>query len=1018
MPAPRRAGDTGTRLAVRRCGRASALPSAGRPEGLPLRDIFVLFVFFAVAVIAVPASARAQAVPSPGVGQYLGRNIQDVRLDEEGRTLTDPVVVGLVETRVGEPLTMGRVRDTLDHLLGLGRYQDVRVLADRTEGGVVLTYSLVPAHTVQQVAFTGELGVAEGELRQVMSERFGALPPVSRLPDVVRAFQDVYRDRGYRSTRIEPRTTVQHAPEQTLVTFAIAAGPRTTVGHVRIDNATPEERAEIAGRADLEPGAPYDRRRIEDKLADWVGTMRGRGYYETRAVQTAEYSPDQRTADVRVEVERGPHVTVSFAGDPIPQKTRESLVAIRREGSVDEDILEDSQQAIKEYLQQQGYRDAAVEYVRQQQGNELTITFTVRRGPRFTVGQVQVEGNRGVPLAEIRPLVRLKPGEPFVQSAVDTAVGGILELYRSRGYTAAVIQPSLAVVPVGSDPTRREVAVRLDIAEGVPTLVDTVRFEGNAAIDIATLRAQVTSGPGRPFYEMQLVNDRDTLQLTYLNRGYQNAHVDVVPTFSPDRTKADILFTVVEGPLVRVDHVLIVGNHRTSSETIARELLLKPGEPLGYSDLLESQRRLTALGLFRRVRITELRHGSDPNRDVLVTVEEAPVTTLGWGGGLEGQARARRNAQGLAEDRIEIAPRGFFEIGRRNLWGKNRSVNLYSRVSLRSTDPSAEAAQAGEQGRYGFNEYRVVGTFREPRVLNTGADAVITGSTEQAVRSSFNFARRVARAEVARRLTPTLAVTGQYQFSRVRLFDEQYKPDEAVLVDRLFPRVRLSTFSATLIHDTRDDGIDPDRGTLSTVEGDLAARSVGSEVGFAKGTVQGFYFHRLLTPRRVVLAVGARLGIATGFRRQVPVVDDNGNPVLDPEGRPRVDVVQDLPASERFFAGGDTTVRGFALDRLGTQSTIGASGFPTGGNALMIYNAEVRFALVGPLGGVVFFDTGNVFARATDISVREMRESAGFGLRYRSPLGPIRVDLGFKLDRRTEIRERLAVLHISLGQAF
>ena len=147
----------------------------------------------------------------------------------------------------------------------------------------------------------------------------------------------------------------------------------------------------------------------------------------------------------------------------------------------------------------------------------------------------------------------------------------------------------------------------------------------------------------------------------------------------------------------------------------------------------------------------------------------------------------------------------------------------------------------------------------------------------------------------------------------------------------------------------------------------------------------------------------------------------DGDAVTAADGSPIVDVVQDLPASERFFAGGETTVRGFALDRLGTDATISPSGFPTGGNGLIVLNAELRAAVIGGIGAVGFVDAGNVFPQATDIRFGRMRVAAGIGLRYQSPVGPIRVDLGFKFDRRELASgglERRNVLHVSLGQAF
>ena len=127
-----------------------------------------------------------------------------------------------------------------------------------------------------------------------------------------------------------------------------------------------------------------------------------------------------------------------------------------------------------------------------------------------------------------------------------------------------------------------------------------------------------------------------------------------------------------------------------------------------------------------------------------------------------------------------------------------------------------------------------------------------------------------------------------------------------------------------------------------------------------------------------------------------------------------------LPASERFFAGGDTTVRGFALDRLGDEPTIDANGFPIGGSALIVLNSELRVPVTGVLQVVGFLDAGNVFDRVGNLSLGSIRGGAGFGVRYRSPVGPIRVDLGFKLDRREFAgeRERLTAIHFSIGQAF
>jgi hypothetical protein len=151
----------------------------------------------------------------------------------------------------------------------------------------------------------------------------------------------------------------------------------------------------------------------------------------------------------------------------------------------------------------------------------------------------------------------------------------------------------------------------------------------------------------------------DAIVVEYLNQGYPTARVERTLTPNADRT-VDIAFRVQEGVQVIIDHILIVGNERTKAEIIERELVLKPGQPLADSDIIESRRRLNALGLFRRVQIADVRHpGQEARRDVLVTVEEALATTIGGGGGAEVGLRLERSAEGgLAEERIEFAPRG------------------------------------------------------------------------------------------------------------------------------------------------------------------------------------------------------------------------------------------------------------------------------------------------------------------------------------------------------------------------
>jgi outer membrane protein insertion porin family len=291
---------------------------------------------------------------------------------------------------------------------------------------------------------------------------------------------------------------------------------------------------------------------------------------------------------------------------------------------------------------------------------------------------------------------------------------------------------------------------------------------------------------------------------------------------------------------------------------------------------------------------------------------------------------------------------------------------------------------------------------------------MMTAAIEQGTRSSFNFTRKGITGELIRRVTAALRTNVRYTISNTRTFDERLSEEEQALIDRRFPQVRLSVISGAVSLDRRDDVVEPTRGTFLSAESSLAARSLGSEVGFLKTYLQGYWFKQLPRAPRVIFATRASIGLADGFEREVPL--DPDNPPI--EGLP--ETIEDLPASERFFAGGDTTIRGFALDTVGAPNTISPDGFPRGGNAVLIMNGELRVAVYKDFGAAVFVDGGNVFARVTQFDIGELRGSVGFGLRYRSPIGPVRIDLGFKLDRREfggELEKRTG-LHFSIGQAF
>ena len=961
-----------------------------------------------IVVVCCAAILCAASPAWAAVSDYIGRPVVSVRVVIEERETNDPSVTQVIETTVGQPLSMAAVRESISHLFSLGRFEGVRVDATLDNGRVALRYDLTPVHPVTRIQFVGDTdapGIDSNALRRAITDRYGVTPPLGRAPEIARLLEQSLAERGYLHAVVTPEPRIEHDPDRATLVFAVDPRARTTVGRVDIVGATNVNRDALVRRLGLAQGAAFERDRLNANVERYLTERRSRGYYEARVNPIVVLSDDGQTANVTLEVNPGPHVRVVFAGEGLPSDRRDELVPIEREGSADEDLLEDSSNRIEQYFHGLGYRDAKAPHSREESNGELVITFTITKGPLYRVANYDITGITAVPLESITPALRLRVDQLYSDSRLDADVSTIEATYRRLGFANARARSATEPLVEASTAALVPTAVRIAVTEGARTMVERVAFEGNSAMDDANLHARLRQQPGDPYVPGLVAVDRDAIEVAYQNLGYQNATVEARPQFSSDQTRATVTFRVQEGQRIYIDHVLIVGNVRTRTETIERELQIKERDPYSLAAVVESQRRLAALGLFRRVRISEVRHGSETTRDLLVSVEEAPPTTIGYGVGADGRRLTTTSETGVATEKFDIAPRALFEYGRRNLFGRNRSANLFMSVSRSVV--------------YSLTEYRLVATFREPHLLNTPADAFVNATLEQQHRSTFDFSRRSFSANVERRFPGPYRATGTYQLQRTHLFNQLCEPGSLdpkclndpnlPVIDRVFPQFRLSSFSGTIIRDTRDDPVDSHDGTYASANAQLAAEAIGSEVGFVKTFLNAQIFQTLPHTRQIVFAGDARLGMAKGFTTITGLTGTTS------EG--------DLPASERYFAGGDSTVRGFALDQLGVRhtpsqpgDTIDAHGVAIGGNGLVILNAELRLPVTAGFGVVGFVDTGNVFARVADIDVTEFRTAIGGGFRYKSPVGPLRFDLGFKVNRQPG--ESRSAWFVSFGQAF
>ncbi len=961
--------------------------------------------FALTAVMALAAPVAAQDVPD-----VIGQTVVSVTFDVEGRPDETPSLGGLSAVKVGEPLRSEDVRSSIARLDGLGLYEGVAALARSVPGGVAVVFQLDPRHPVTALQLEGNTGMSPGSLRRLLQQRYGGVPTTTRPSAVEATAVQMLNDEGYLGARVSSRTELLHNPDAATLVLQVDAGPLTAIQSVVVRGESPRSPDDIIRQTRTSVGSPFRRREIERALTTVEEDLRQRGYYEAQL--TLQATPTTEGVDVVLGVSAGPRVELKVLPDGALPGSVDEFIPIKQQGSADRDLLEDSRARIERALRSDGYWKATAPFTTSLEagGALLVITFAIERGPRYFVERVELPSTLSLPGDELEKLIGVSRGSVFDEDSFLAGLARVAEAYRRAGYYAMSAEPAYEEVAPGTSGARAVVVLYPMIAEGPAGRLAAVTIDAGVTPQVSEvdIRRVMTSRPGQPYVELDTARDLSAIRSLYLDRGFPSSTVALQTGLAEDGRAVSLTVRINEGPRVFIGDISVLGNERVSTRAVLDELGLRPGQPAGAALIDDARRRLVEMGVFRRVTVSLAdRAPGETQGHLVVNVVESPATSVGIGGGLEG---GRYNRRG--DDRLEFAPRGFFEISRRNLGGRNRVLSFFSRLSLKRQGADAAADDDG----FAFTEYRVSGTYRELRAFGSNTDLLVGILSEQGVRTNFNFARQRANAELLRAFTPRLSVSGRYALEFTRLFDEQIEEVDRPLIDRLFPEVRLSLLATGLAWDRRDNPIDPTRGSLVTADVEVAARAIGSQVGYLKTFFQASAFRGLDAGARTVFASRALFGVARGFPRTV--VD------VAPDGTAIEAVVQDLPASQRYFAGGSTTVRGFQLDRLGVDEILDPNGLSLGGNGVVVINAELRRILTRVLGrdfGVVgFLDAGNVYGRANAVSLARMRGAAGFGIRYDSPLGPLRLDFGFKLRPRTgaERPERGWEYHLSIGEAF
>ncbi|HXH67819.1 MAG TPA: POTRA domain-containing protein [Candidatus Limnocylindrales bacterium] len=946
--------------------------------------------------------------------------------------------------KVGQPLQPEEVAASIRILYQTGNYADLRAVTYPESDGVRLDFIARENLYFNQVLINGLTPPpTEASAVAAMQLSLGQTYHEQDVKDGVERLRDALRDEGLYQAKISVEERPFPATHQLDVIVNLVPGPRVRAKKIDLVNNSGYRDSELLARFKLKSGSPLTIAKVQSGTERIRKFLEKKGHLSARvSVRRGEYDSPSNTIPLALEVTEGPRVRVALVGAKLKSRDLRKMIPVYQEGSVDADLLEEGRRNIRERMEREGYFDASVDYAvtardvegakTGKKGSEEIITYTVQRGSRHQLSRIEFKGNRyfSTDLLKSRltiSTVSLFTRPRFSRRLMDADALSMKNLYISNGFLSAKVEGQ---VEEGSGKKGADLIVRFNIVEGKQTLVSSLQVEGVRALPEEEIRGVLGSLPGQPFSDINVSSDRDNVLALYYNQGFPNATFAFTtePDSSPESQAATdkanakeerltgearkyaieraqpvkLFYKIVEGQRISVKNVFLTGYKHTRQRVIRREVKVTPGGPLREGEVVESQQKLYNLGVFNRVTIEpQNANGTNPEKDIVVLVEEAKRFTIAYGGGFEVQRLASTTDPTGGE--IQAAPRGILEISKQNVTGRADSLAL----KLRGSTIQGRALLA----------YNAPNTFNISK-LSTQANAYVEKTQDI---NTFGQTRYEGNVQLTDQVTPRSSLLFRYVFRKVTVSNLNIPAEEVPLFNQ--PTL-VSEFGATYVRDYRDNPADATKGSFSTADISAAATSIGSSASFLRYFVQNSTYTPL--SKNWNFARALRIGILQPYGNTVSL--SFPAPTVAP-------LPQLIPLPERLFAGGGTSIRGFALNQAGPRDAL--TGFPVGGEALVLFNQEIRFPLKLPvigtkLGGALFYDAGNVYSRASRVTLRwsppkpvfvaaipgqppgpfnptrcvanctnelnYFSHTIGFGLRYATPIGPIRIDMGYQLN--------------------
>ncbi|HUA15685.1 MAG TPA: POTRA domain-containing protein [Verrucomicrobiae bacterium] len=983
-----------------------------------------------------PAGPSAQQESSPEVGaisRYEGKVVEAIQLPGVAeRDLND--LLQLLPQKVGEPLSRSGVSDSIRALYATGRFSDIEAEVVPSGDGVSLTFSTSDNFFVGAVTVEGGPSGRPTNDQIINAARFqlGELYNLEKLNRGIQNIRQLLQEDGYYQARITAETTSDATTQQASILFHISPGAQAHVGEVKVTGSSGLPAAEVEQIAHLTPGDRVSAARVRGSLQ----RLRKRFQKQRRALAQVEisqqlYHSEANSVDFTFQIDPGPVVEISARGYHISRGDLKREVPVYEENAVDEDLLNEGKRNLLDYMQRRGYFDAKVDIEKESTPQTTHVIYQIDPGRVHKLVRVDITGDKNFMDAKsLLARMQVQPASLFLrhgrysQALLKADVSKLEGLYRSNGYQHVEIRTSVDDNYRG---VSNQLAVYLKINEGPQTRVGELNIVGNQKIPTGEL-PETTTQAGQAYSEQDLAGDRERILNYYFNHGFPNATLEITTKSGKESNEEDVTYTIHEGERFTVDRVLVSGTEHTRDYVVQREIQVHEGQSLSQQALLDTQTRLYDLGIFSEVdTAVQNPEGDDPKKNVLVQVSEAKRYTFTYGGGLEFETEQPAGAT-APQGATGVSPRVGFDVTRLNFLGRDQTLSFQSHV--------------GRLQQRGLVSYTIPKLFDSDKfkliyTIFYDNSLDVATFTSQRLEGKVDLRQQIGNAgtEPGTRPGPS-SITYRFDFRKVKAtnFAEGFNPGEITLLS-LPARVGGPGF--TFIRDKRDNPLESTEGNYFTLDGFAASSKFSSQADFGRLLAQNSTYQAFggkgKPGRQYVFARSTSIGLEQPFQ-DTKVLSPGACP-LNAAGEPTCSNISTIPLPELFFAGGGNSHRGFGLNQAGPRDP--SSGFPVGGTALFVNNLELRFPsfslpyLGGGFGFAVFHDMGNVFTAPHDALKGLLRwhqpdpgqclaadgtpnqqcytrfnnsgydytsHAVGIGIRYKTPIGPLRFDFGYNLN--------------------